>query len=42
MHPHIDQLLMKTRMADMYREARRHSFARAVARGHRGQIREGS
>jgi hypothetical protein len=38
MHPHIDQLLMKTRVADLHKEARRHSFGRAVARRRRGRI----
>jgi hypothetical protein len=42
MHPHVDQLLMKTRVADLHKEARRHSFARARARHRREQIRDGS
>jgi hypothetical protein len=42
MHPLIDQLLMKTRVADMHKEARRHSFARAMARRRREEGREGS
>jgi hypothetical protein len=43
MHPLIDQLLMKTRVADMHEVARRHSFVRAVAvaTGERsGKVRE--
>jgi len=42
MHPLIDQFLMKTRVADLHKEARRHSFGRAAARSRRGQIRDGS